>query len=246
MTTENTHAPDEVTDVAPTRSLFAGNSVTVAELEAAAAEPIKVEPATLVETPLEPTGIAQEPQEHLPAAVEEQAHAESAEEPDAAVDDSVDAPVAIDPNASIEEPVPVADEAVDTSNEAVEVPVQEHDDAEKSIPEVQAVHAAEDAATPTDTPKSVKELQAEKAKVDAELAARQSEEKKGVIAQIAAVVKTFNISVAELAAALGGVPNPRKGTKAPVLYRDGTNEWSGRGKLPKWLKDKNPEDYRVK
>ena len=69
-------------------------------------------------------------------------------------------------------------------------------------------------------PKSVKELQAEKSKLDAELAARQKEEKKGVIAQIAAIVKTYGISVTELAAALGGVPNPRKGVKAPVLYKD--------------------------
>lgn len=39
-------------------------------------------------------------------------------------------------------------------------------------------------------------------------------------------------------------------TKAPMKYRDGENEWSGRGRTPKWLKElevsgKKREDYLV-
>jgi DNA-binding protein H-NS len=40
------------------------------------------------------------------------------------------------------------------------------------------------------------------------------------------------------------------GRKVPVKYRDGKNEWTGRGLMPKWLKNKieaghDREEFRV-
>lgn len=272
MIPENENASVEAAQAAPTQSLFANRPVDVG-LSSVQGDTVGSEDqreVPVVEEPhSEPAAIPQDPQAELPEIMDTpEAEAEPTPEPlPAGVSEPVEPEDAGEPAETVE---PEAEqEAEDALAESEEQPVSEPveaDDAEVTLEEVQARHAAEDAAIekaeevepltadhpdhPDVTvapakPKSVKELQEEKQKLEAELTARQSEERKAVIAQIAAVVKTYNIPVAELAAALGGVPNPRKGTKAPILYRDGANEWSGRGKLPNWLKGKNPEDYRV-
>jgi len=37
----------------------------------------------------------------------------------------------------------------------------------------------------------------------------------------------------------------KKGYKLPPKYSDGTNTWSGRGLVPKWLKDKDLEQFKI-
>ncbi|MCF8861651.1 H-NS histone family protein [Agrobacterium phage OLIVR2] len=152
---------------------------------------------------------------------------------------------------------PKEEEAVETVQAVEEVVTEAPEptdagDSEQTMEAVQTEHAAEDltvaeaTVAATEQPKTLKELQAEKAALDAKIAAQQKAERKAVVDQIAIVVKNYNIPVAELVEALGGLPNPRKGTKAPVLFTDGKNNWTGRGKIPNWLKDKNIEDYRIK
>jgi DNA-binding protein H-NS len=208
----------EGADIAPTKSLFASANST--ESPDAIAE----------ETPVEPV-------EELEAD-EEQAETETVQ---------ADSPDTM---------------AVDATG------TESSDDSEQTFEEAQAEHEAEEAApvdepadnaaaTATDTPttkepteepkeESVEALQAQKAAVDKKLTTKQLEERKSVISQIAAVVKTYDIPIKDLVKALGGIPSPRKGMKAPITHRDKNgNTWSGRGKLPKWLKGKNPDDYRV-
>lgn len=158
--------------------------------------------------------------------VQEQHAAEDAAEPETADNLETGPEPVEDTQPEQEAPeaeAPVANAEVDNSN----VPVTDGNDEAK--------------------PKTLKELQAEKADLDAKIEAQQKEERKAVIDQIAVVVKTYGIPIPELVSALGGMPNPRKGEKAPVLYKDDKgNKWTGRGKLPNWLKGKNLEDYKVK
>lgn len=94
----------------------------------------------------------------------------------------------------------------------------------------------------------LKDLQAQRDALDKQINDRKAAEQKAVIAQIVGVVKTYSVDVHELVDALGGLPNKRKGIPAPIKYRDPAtgNQWSGRGKAPGWLADKNREDYLVK
>lgn len=67
-----------------------------------------------------------------------------------------------------------------------------------------------------------------------------------VIDQIKSVVVEYKVPIKLLVRELGGIPSPQKGTKAPIKFKDSQgNKWSGRGKTPKWLEGKNPEDYRI-
>lgn len=125
----------------------------------------------------------------------------------------------------IEEALPVVEESNEIQADEAEVaePVVE----EKPVTEIERLKAARE-------------------ELDAQIADKQNAERKSVISQIAAVIKLYDIPLVDLMKALGGVPNPRKGEKAPILYRDDQgNTWTGRGKTPRWLKNKNPEDYRV-
>lgn len=162
--------------------------------------------------------------------------------------------VVIDEVAETEEVSMGDSEPVEQVEDAHTEPFIEIDDAEQSIEEIQAQHEAEDAEEAIE-PKPVEEaaeedsleaMQAKKEELTAKIEDKQKAERKAVIDQIAVVVKTYAIPINELVTALGGLPNPRKGLKAPITHKDGHgNTWSGRGKLPKWLKDKNPDDYKV-
>lgn len=138
--------------------------------------------------------------------------------------------------------------AEDTSNESVAVEEPATEQADEPVTEaVDSVETepAKEAVSP-EKPETMNELQSQKTKLDGKITKKQQEERNDIINQIAAIVKTYAIPVGELVAALGGVPSPRKGIPAPILYRDSNgNAWSGRGKTPKWLKDKNPADYKV-
>jgi DNA-binding protein H-NS len=105
---------------------------------------------------------------------------------------------------------------------------------------------AEAEAEPEKELPEIAKLKAEREKLDEAIQSKQLEERKSVISQIAAVVKLYDIPLLDLFKSLGGVPNPRKGEKAPITHKDDQgNTWTGRGRTPRWLKDKNPDDYRV-
>lgn len=138
------------------------------------------------------------------------------------------------------EDAPIVSDAVEEA--VVETPAKP---VVEAVPDTKTAPVAKATPTEGDT-ETVTELYAKKLALDDKLTAKQKKEWPHVISQIAAVVKTYAIPVKVLADALGGIPSPRKGIPAPILYRDANgNAWSGRGKLPKWLKDKNPDDFKV-
>jgi DNA-binding protein H-NS len=68
----------------------------------------------------------------------------------------------------------------------------------------------------------------------------------GAKAQIAAIMKEYNLTLADLGS---GKAKPAT-NRAPVAikYRDDAtgNTWTGRGRAPKWLEGKNKNQYLVK
>lgn len=149
----------------------------------------------------------------------------------------------------LHEPEPTTATEENTAVEAPTVEPTEEDEVQVEEPvtsqtETEAVNVEEPVVTSTEP--TLADLQKTEAKVQTEIAKKQASEKAAIINQIAAVVKTYSIPVGELVKALGGVPSTRKGTKAPITHKDTLgNQWTGRGRLPRWLKDKNPDDFRV-
>ncbi len=94
---------------------------------------------------------------------------------------------------------------------------------------------------------SVDELKKHQEEVERKIREKQEAEKRAVIDQIIDVVKTYDISVEELVDALGGMKNKRKGVKAVQKYRDPVTgaTWSGRGKEPAWIRNKDRKDFLV-
>lgn len=167
---------------------------------------------------------------------------------------SVPAPVVEDTTAEQAEPAEAeAVQADSPATIAAEAPADEPaepiEDTPAPAPEVEAEaepEAVADDAAPAAEQDVPTEASAEVETVNTSADAAKAAERKSVISQIATVVKTYNIPLKELVDALGGLPNPRKGTKAPITHKDKNgNSWSGRGKTPNWLKGKNPDDYRV-
>lgn len=76
---------------------------------------------------------------------------------------------------------------------------------------------------------------------------KQQAQKQAVIEQIVQVVSTYGVTTEELVEALGGLKIKRKGVKAVIKFHDPETgkTWTGRGKTPNWLKDKDMEQFRV-
>lgn len=97
---------------------------------------------------------------------------------------------------------------------------------------------------------------AEREKLEKEIEKLIAQQRKDVLAQIREDVKRFDIAAEEI---FGGKPaRARKAAgkkpgalkaKAPVKpkYLDPATgkTWSGRGRTPKWLEGKNPEDFAI-
>lgn len=150
------------------------------------------------------------------------------------------------PEATIEAAPEVASDKPSESAPAEPVAANTEEAAPSVEPEpVKPTKAAPSKKSPVDK-EALAELTKARDEAQAKLEEEQRKARKPVIDQIAAVVKAYNIPILELVEALGGVPNPRKGEKVPPLYTDGKNTWSGRGCVPKWLRGKNLEDYKIK
>lgn len=236
MDTENDH-------VEPTRSLF-GSKVT-------AAEPVSEDSTVAVDT-----ADSQPAETETVEAVSTEAVAEPAVEEAVAVEPEpvVTEPEKAQPDVEVaDEPgteVPVeaelgAEDAVVEQSESVEAEMGNEAAVASTEPTEDTTHSVEDTEATKALPEIAK-LKAEREKLDQAIQNKQLEERKSVISQIAAVVKLYDIPLLDLFKSLGGVPNPRKGEKAPITHKDDQgNTWTGRGRTPRWLKDKNPDDYRV-
>lgn len=95
--------------------------------------------------------------------------------------------------------------------------------------------------------KSVADLEAERAAIDAQIEAQKTAEKKAVMDQIKNVMTSYSIPLEELVEHMGGLKIKRKGVKAKPKYRDPTTGaiWTGRGKAPAWIRDKNFDDFLI-
>lgn len=91
---------------------------------------------------------------------------------------------------------------------------------------------------------SVKELREIQSKIPAVIAAKAREELAEVKAKMAALAAKQGYSMSEI---VGPALAKRRGKAAAVKYRspDGKT-WAGRGRRPRWMEGKDPEQFRVK
>ena len=95
---------------------------------------------------------------------------------------------------------------------------------------------------------SYKDLQNQIAELQKQAEAARADEINETVATIKSLIKQFGLTASDIGF---GVKNPGKSGKpsksASVMYRDDTgNTWSGRGRMPGWLKEKDKEAFRVK
>lgn len=89
------------------------------------------------------------------------------------------------------------------------------------------------------------DLEAQRAALDAQIEAWKQAEKAESIARVRALMTELGVTQRMLGGGGTGTPNkPAKarhvsaGKKLPPKYRDGNgNSWSGRGLMPKWLRE---------
>lgn len=89
-----------------------------------------------------------------------------------------------------------------------------------------------------------KQLLAQKQELDKKIADARKEEVADAISQIRTLMQDFNLSVDDLAPA----PRRLQREKVEPKFRDPATgaTWTGRGKPPAWIKDKNREDFAIK
>jgi DNA-binding protein H-NS len=91
-----------------------------------------------------------------------------------------------------------------------------------------------------------KELQDQIAKLQMDAEEARSKEIEGALGQIKALMEEYGLTVEDI-----GSLSKKKGPKAPqktsVQFKDDAgNTWSGRGRMPAWLKGKDKEQFRVR
>ena len=89
------------------------------------------------------------------------------------------------------------------------------------------------------------ELQDQIAKLRQDAEEARSKEVEGAVAQIKALMNDYGITVQDIEGS-----GRRKGGKAGALSNvqfkdDAGNTWSGRGRMPAWLKGKDKEKFRI-
>ncbi|WAG17933.1 H-NS histone family protein (plasmid) [Burkholderia gladioli] len=91
----------------------------------------------------------------------------------------------------------------------------------------------------------ITELQSQLRDINIQLADARVEEKRALLAAVKEHAQSLGITQDELLIA-AGFKKP-KHRRAPAKYYDPSsgNKWSGRGPKPKWLQDKNLDDYLI-
>ena len=93
---------------------------------------------------------------------------------------------------------------------------------------------------------TIRELQKQLGQLNLLVEETKQREKQAILAEISAHVKEYGITEIELLRAAGFVQTKRQ--KAPAMYYDPDSgkSWSGKGPRPKWLVDKNLDDYLIR
>lgn len=89
-----------------------------------------------------------------------------------------------------------------------------------------------------------KELLAQKQALEEQLAAAHKAESGAAIAQARAIVADFSLTEADV---FGRAPSSRKGQVVAAKYKDPTTgkTWTGRGKPPQWIADKDRDQFLI-
>jgi len=100
---------------------------------------------------------------------------------------------------------------------------------------------------------TIKELQAQLAELQRQIAETTQREKADAIAQIKKIMEEQGLTMADIEGSGGKRGRPAggggaKGSKVAPKYRDPVSgkEWTGRGVAPNWIKDKNRDDFLIK
>lgn len=93
---------------------------------------------------------------------------------------------------------------------------------------------------------TIRELQKELGQLNLLVEEAKQEEKQAKLKQIGDDVKEYGITEIELLRAAGFIQTKRQ--KAPAMYYDPDTgqSWSGKGPRPKWLVNKNLDDYLIR
>ncbi|WP_369050896.1 H-NS histone family protein [Burkholderia gladioli] len=93
---------------------------------------------------------------------------------------------------------------------------------------------------------TIRELQKQLGQLNLLVEETRQQEKQAILAEIGEHVKEYGITEIELLRAAGFIQAKRK--KAPAKYYDPDTgqSWSGKGPRPKWLVDKNLDDYLIR
>lgn len=99
---------------------------------------------------------------------------------------------------------------------------------------------------------TIKELQAQLADLQRQIAETTQREKADTIAQIKRLMDEHGLTIADISGSGGKRGRPAgsggaKGTKVAPKYRDPISgkEWTGRGVAPSWIKDKNRDEFLI-
>ncbi|CAB3773254.1 H-NS family nucleoid-associated regulatory protein [Paraburkholderia humisilvae] len=92
------------------------------------------------------------------------------------------------------------------------------------------------------------ELLAKREQLDAEIMAMRAAKRPDVIAQIGRLMQEYEINVSEIEEWHGRQEGDRRRGRVPPRYLDPKTgaTWSGRGKRPRWMAGRNPEEFRIR
>jgi DNA-binding protein H-NS len=94
---------------------------------------------------------------------------------------------------------------------------------------------------------SYKELQEQITELQKQAEQARLQEIDGAVKQIRALMQQYGITSDDLLnQASGPKKKSAKSKPATVQFQDGDKTWSGRGRVPGWLKGKDKEQFRVK
>lgn len=93
---------------------------------------------------------------------------------------------------------------------------------------------------------SYKDLQNQIAELQKKAEEVRGQEMSGALAQIKELMNQYGITVNDLTGKKLVAKQANKSDTTKVQFTDGDKTWSGRGRVPGWLKGKDREQFRVK
>lgn len=94
---------------------------------------------------------------------------------------------------------------------------------------------------------AIEELKRHQEEIETKIRELKLAKKREVLQQIKDIAEIYEITIEKIVEAFGGIKLKRRGVKAVPKYRDPVSgvTWSGRGKEPLWIRDKNRDDFLI-